>query len=101
MRVASGSIISADKALAEAGILPLEFSPRDAMGLLNCTAASTALASLVLYNAHQLAVLSQVFTAMTVEGLTGSSESFHSFIQQVRPHPGQIEAARNILGFLR
>ena len=68
--------------------------------MINGTSASAALASLALYETNQLAVLSQVLTAMAVEGLLGNSESFHPFIAKMRPHPGQIEAASNIRSFL-
>ena len=51
--------------------------------------------------AHCQAVLSQVLTAMTVEALCGNDESFDAFFAQVRPHPGQIESARNIYTFLK
>jgi phenylalanine ammonia-lyase len=100
-RRADGSVTTADKILAEQGIEPITFGPKEALGLVNGTAASTALASLAMYEAHQLAVLSQSVTAMTVEALQGNSESFHPFIHQVRPHAGQIESGRNILAFLQ
>ena len=38
---------------------------------------------------------------MTVEALRGNDESFDPFFAQVRPHPGQIESARNIYTFLK
>lgn len=101
VRKPDGSVITADKLLAEKGISSITFGPKEALGLVNGTAASAALGALVIYDAHQLAVLSQAFTAMAVEGLLGNSESFHPFIQQVRPHNGQIETGQNILAFLQ
>ncbi|KAM7196632.1 L-Aspartase-like protein, partial [Rhypophila sp. PSN 637] len=92
---------SAKDALARQGIPKVVFGPKDALGLVNGTALSAALAALVMYEAHHLAVLSQAFTAMAVESLAGNAESFHPFIAQVRPHPGQIEASSNILSFLQ
>lgn len=68
--------------------------------MINGTSASTGVASLALYEADHLAVLSQVLTAMACEGLRGNSESFHPYPAAVRPHPGQIEAATNIRNFL-
>ncbi|OCL12421.1 phenylalanine ammonia-lyase [Glonium stellatum] len=100
-RRADGSIVSADQALADANMPSITFGPKEALGLVNGTAPSAALGSLVMYDAHQLAVLSQAFTAMTVEAMTGNSESFHPFIHKVRPHDGQIEAGKNILAFLQ
>lgn len=67
---------------------------------MNGTSASTALASLALYETHHLAVLSQILSSIAVEALLGNWESFHPFIAQVRPHSGQIEVACNIRQFL-
>ena len=45
--------------------------------------------------------MGQVLTAMGVEALIGTRGSFDEFIHDVaRPHPGQIEAARNIWDLL-
>lgn len=93
-------VVSAKEALAIAGITPIKLGPKEALSMTNGTSASAALASLALYETNQLALLSQVLTAMAVEGLLGNSESFHPFIAKIRPHPGQIEAASNIRSFL-
>ncbi|KAJ5116914.1 phenylalanine ammonia-lyase [Penicillium angulare] len=95
-----GEILSADQALARAGIPPLEFQPKEGLGLLNGTAFSAGAASIVIFEANQLALLSQLTTAMCTEALMGSRRSFHPFIAQVRPHAGQTEAATNIFTFL-
>lgn len=55
----------------------------------------------MILEAHCQAILSQVLTAMTVEALRGNDESFDPFFAQVRPHPGQIESARNVYTFLK
>ena len=83
------------------GRSPVTLRPKEGLGLINGTAVCTSVASLALWEANHLAVLSQVCTAMATEALSGQVESFHPFFAQVRPHPGQIEAARNIRAFLR
>ncbi|RAK95494.1 aromatic amino acid ammonia-lyase [Aspergillus ibericus CBS 121593] len=101
VRVGDHQTITAQNALQAVGAKAVTLGPKEALGLVNGTAASGALAGLVLYEAHQLAVLAQAVTALTVEAIQGSAESFHPFIAQVRPHAGQIEAAENILSVLR
>lgn len=55
------------------------------------------MATMALHDTHFLALLSQALTALTVEAMVGHVGSFHPFIHDVtRPHPGQIEVARNI-----
>lgn len=94
-------ITTAQEALKAINADPLIMGPKEGLGLVNGTAASCALASLVMYEAHQLALLAQAVTGLTVEALRGSADSFHPFIAEVRPQEGQSEAARNILSFIK
>lgn len=88
--------IPANRALEAAGIQPVVLGPKEGLGLLNGTATSAAVGSLALFDSHNLVLLSQVLTSMSVEALLGSYGSFHPFIAQIRPHKGQVEAAANI-----
>ncbi len=92
---------SAMDALSEQRIAPLKLEPREALALVNGTSMSAGLAALAMHEAIQLAALSQILTAMSVEALRGTDESFDPFLAQVRPHWGQAESAQNIYGFLR
>ncbi|KAI0197070.1 phenylalanine ammonia-lyase [Xylaria flabelliformis] len=92
--------VYADVALAKAGLAPVKLQMKEGLAMTNGTALSNAVAALALHDAHTLAFFGQVLTAMTVEALNGTKESFHSFFSETRPHPGQIECARNILAFL-
>ncbi|PYI01996.1 phenylalanine ammonia-lyase [Aspergillus sclerotiicarbonarius CBS 121057] len=94
-------IMPARDALLAANIPRRTMGPKEGLGLLNGTAVSTAVASLALHEAHLLAVTAQALTAIGVEALTGTAESFHPFIHATRPHPGQIESAANILTLLQ
>lgn len=93
-------VISAREALDIAGISPIVLGPKEGLCLVNGTAASAAVAALAAYEANQLAVLSQILTAMSCEALSGTAESYHPFIAEIRPHFGQIEVAANIRSFL-
>ncbi|KAI4723667.1 phenylalanine ammonia-lyase [Aureobasidium sp. EXF-10727] len=101
VRVANGKVLSAADALKDAGIEPIIFQPKEGLGLLNGTAFSAATASLALQQARDVAVLSQILTAMSVEAMQGSAEPFWPQIANMRPHYGQIESAANILAFLQ
>ncbi|KAK8127391.1 hypothetical protein PG984_008499 [Apiospora sp. TS-2023a] len=89
-----------DVALANASITPITIAPKEGLAIVNGTAVSAGVAALALHESMNLAALSQVLTAMSVEALTGSADSFHPFIAKARPHPGQIDSARNIYSFL-
>ncbi|GKZ28258.1 hypothetical protein AbraIFM66950_000070 [Aspergillus brasiliensis] len=96
----SERIISADEALKELGLEPFDLGPKEGLGLLNGTSFSSGAASLVLFEANQLILLSQLLTAMATEAMAGRPHNYHPFIAKVRPHPGQLEAAVNIFDFL-
>ncbi|KAE8151155.1 L-Aspartase-like protein [Aspergillus avenaceus] len=89
------------EALSLAGMEPQVLGPKEGLGLVNGTSFSAALASLVMYETHQLVVLVQGISAVALEALMGNAESFHPFISAIRPHDGQMECARNILSFLQ
>ena len=93
-------MITADVALSQSSVAPLRLAPKEGLAIVNGTAVSAGVGTLALHDAHCLAVLSQVLTAMSVESLRGCAESFDPFLAVVRPHAGQTEAARNIRSFL-
>ena len=92
--------IPADIALSRLSQIPLRLGPKEGLAIVNGTAVSASVGSLALHDAHGLLILSQVLTAMGVEALRGSAESFDPFFSKIRPHPGQAEVARNIRHFL-
>lgn len=94
-------IISAQEALRDINIEPIILGPKEGLGLMNGTAVSAAVASLAIYEAHHLAILSHVLTAMAVEALVGTVGSFDPFIASIRPHRGQVESARTVHQFLQ
>jgi phenylalanine ammonia-lyase len=93
-------VTRADVALKDAGIAPIRLHAKEGLAIVNGTAVSAGVAALAAHESLNLAALSQVLTAMSVEALRGSDESFEPFIAQVRPHPGQVDSARNIKAFL-
>jgi phenylalanine ammonia-lyase len=92
--------LAADKALAKAGLQPIRLRAKEGLGIMNGTATSCAAACIAIHQAQQIAVLSQLLTAMGTEALFGTAHNYHPFISATRPHPGQTEAAANINAFL-
>ena len=91
---------TADKALQEAGIAPIDVGPKEGLAIVNGTAPSAGVAALILHEVLGLALISQALTAASVEATCGSRESFFKFFAEVRPHDGQRESAQNIWWFL-
>ena len=60
-------------------------------------AFSASVGALAANEATQLTLLTHICTAMGVEAMTGTRGSFDPFIHDTcRPHPGQVEVAKNI-----
>ncbi|PPQ62931.1 hypothetical protein CVT24_006171 [Panaeolus cyanescens] len=94
-------IVSSVQALEAHDIAPIPLASKEHLGVLNGTAFSTSVAALALNEAVHLTLLSQVCTAMGTEALAGTRASFDPFISATaRPHPGQIETAKNIWNLL-
>lgn len=94
-------IMTAEQALRGAGIRPVVLGPKEGLSLINGTSAAAAVATLGLYEANQLVLMSQMLTALSSEALGANDEWAHPFIAAVRPHSGQIEAAQNIRTFIK
>ncbi|KAL8871208.1 MAG: hypothetical protein Q9174_002910 [Haloplaca sp. 1 TL-2023] len=95
------SEMNAEKALGLAGVVPVTLTAKEGLAIVNGTAVSAGVAALALWETHNLAVVSQLLTAMTVEALAGTDESFDTVFGRVRPHPGQTDCSDNIRHFLK
>ena len=93
-------IATAGQAFAETSLEPIRLEAKDGLVFVNGTAISCALGALAMSEAQNLGVLSQILTAMSVEALKGSIESFGPPSAILRSHPGQIESTRSINCFL-
>ncbi|KAL4932541.1 aromatic amino acid ammonia-lyase [Aspergillus undulatus] len=98
---ASGDLMPLAYIAEGLGINPMTLGPGERLGLVNGTASSAALGALAMHQAHTLAILTQCITVGVVEALQGNAESFYPFIAAVRPHPGQIESARNMRALIQ
>ncbi|KAL8727616.1 MAG: hypothetical protein Q9166_005924 [cf. Caloplaca sp. 2 TL-2023] len=94
------SDMTAAEALAKTGIAPLRLAAKEGLAIVNGTAISAGVASPALWETHQLGVMAQLLTCMSVEALCGTDESFDPLFGHVRPHPGQANCANNIHRFL-
>ena len=93
----NGKPVPAAGALARAGIKPIELAAKEGLALINGTQAMTSVAALVCHDGRQLAKLADIAAAMSLEALRGTLAAFDLRIAGIRPHPGQMETARNIL----
>ncbi len=90
-------LLTGAQAMALRGIPQLELTAKEGLAFNNGTTFSTALATLALHDAENLARHAELAAAMSLEALLGFRDAFLPHIQQVRGHQGQIEVAQRIL----
>ena len=96
----SGGTTPARQALANAGLEPLVLEAKEGLALLNGTDGMLGILCLACADAENLLRAADVTAAMSIEALLGTERPFHERIQRLRPHPGQIASARNLVRLL-
>ena len=94
---ARGKRMSAKAALKRAGLKPLTLEAKEGLSLVNGTQVMLAHGLLALRQAEILVDTADVAGALSLDALRGSPVAFDDRLQRVRPHPGQLASARNLL----
>lgn len=95
-----GTVRPAGQVLGELGLAPLRLAPKDTIALVNGTSFSTALAALVTGRIDDLVIAAEAATALATEALLGNRGHFAAFLNERKPHPGQVASGERIRSFL-
>ncbi len=95
-----GELMPSGRALAAAGLAPVELQAKEGLSLINGTQYMTALGALAMCEARRLATAADVAGAISLEALKGSKRPFDERLMRVRPHPGQAACAANLRALL-
>jgi histidine ammonia-lyase len=95
-----GAVMPGAEAMKKAGIPVIELTAKEGLALINGTCVMTGVGALAVYDSINLAKLSDVAAALTLEALRGIRDAFSSKIQEIRPHRGQMTTSVNVLGLI-
>ena len=91
-----GERVSGGEALGRIGIEPVRLSLKEGLALNNGTAQMLATAVLALDRTEKLLATADLAAAMSLDAFAGRSGALREEVHALRPHPGQVETARNI-----
>lgn len=97
-----GEVFFENKKMAAADVLkkfnwqPIKLKSKEGLALLNGTQFMSSYFVFCLLKAQKLSQTADLVGALSLEAYDGRPEPFHHLIQQIRPHPGQIQTALNI-----
>jgi histidine ammonia-lyase len=97
---ADGKKVAAQEALAAAGLAPVELEEKEGLSLINGTDGMTGMLALAVADLGSLARIADIAASMSLEALLGTDRVLAADLQELRPHPGQAAAARNMTRLL-
>ncbi len=90
-------LLKGKEILSKAGLSQIELKPKEGLALINGTHLLTSLAAFCLYRAQNLTKTADITLAMSLDALHGTNKPFYPSIHKLKPHPGQIMCAENII----
>jgi len=91
-----GERVSGEEALARVDCEPLTLRAKEGLALINGTQLTVGLAALFVHDAERLVRAADAAGALTTEATMGTTAASEQAVQEVRPHEGQAESARNV-----
>jgi histidine ammonia-lyase len=95
-----GEILNGSDALSKAELAPIKLKAKEGLALTNGTTIMTAVGLLETARSLRLADLADIAGCMSLEALNGTLSAFDDRIHQLRPHPRQLDCARNLRSIL-
>ncbi|MEE9592633.1 MAG: histidine ammonia-lyase [Thermoplasmata archaeon] len=96
-----GQRLTGEQALTEAGLEAVELRPKEGLALINGTSLMAAYGCLAVQDSLALLKDALVAASISFEALRGSPRPFDPRIHALRPHPGQVAMARDLVNSLQ
>ena len=98
---ASEKIISAPSGLKRFGLEPVSLQAKEGLALINGTQMMTSFAAFISVRAKKLIKLADIAASLSHEALRATDKAFDPKIHRLRPFPGQITTAKNVLALIK
>ncbi len=95
-----GQRLEATRALARAGLDPIELGPKDGLAICSSCSVSVGAATLALIDARELLAAAQVAVALSMEGFRANLSPIDPRAVAARPAPGQEWSATRMRALL-
>src|SRR5574338_15989 len=94
-------VINSAAALKSFGLAPVKLAAKEGLALINGTQMMTAFASYICIEAKKLEKIADIAGALSHETLRGTDNAFDLRLHKLRPFPGQIAVAKNMLAMIK
>lgn len=88
-------------ALRAARLKPLKLETKEGLSLINGTDGMLGMLALACADAELLFRTADITAAMSAEALMGTDRPFQARLHEIRPHPGQVASAANLIRLMR
>jgi len=97
----NNKIYSSSSILKKFKLKPVVLEAKEGLALINGTQMMTSFASFISARAKKLIKLADISAALSHEALRATDKAFDEKIHLLRPFPGQITTAKNILALIK
>lgn len=94
-------VLKSSVALKKFGLTTVKLAAKEGLALINGTQMMTAFASYICIEAKRLEKIADIAGALSHETLRGTDNAFDLRLHKLRPFPGQITVAKNILAMIK
>lgn len=94
-------ILKSSSALKKFGLQPVKLAAKEGLALINGTQMMTAFGAFICIEAKKLEKIADISGALSHEALRGTDNAFDPRLHKLRPFPGQIAVAKNILTMIK
>ena len=100
-KAGASEITSSKRGLKKYNLEPAVLEAKEGLALINGTQMMTSFASFISIRAKKLIKLADICAALSHEALRATDKAFFEKLHLLRPFPGQITSAKNVLSLIK